>query len=213
MWPESTWWSSEFPPLPASVTSTPSIHISAVAVQGSALYPRPLTESAGRSMLQGGLISVHVRNSTGESLVVRTDGSEPFKFTVPRGLRRAPENADWVSVALQCEYWNVTSQSWQRDGVDALNVSSNGNVHCTSTHLTAFSSSTDFRIRVNTFSSRDITLEAFDPRSNPMVALLISMIAVFAVTFLFAWRHDSRMQRLDHDGLRELDFFDDEDGY
>ena len=45
----------------------------------------------------------------------------------------------------------MVSRTWQRDGVRAYGVQSDGTVLCNSTHLTAFSSSTEFRIRVSIF--------------------------------------------------------------
>merc|ERR1711871_1865493 len=98
-------------------------------------------------------MSIQVSNTTGGSLKINTNETHPFQFAIPRGNQSeaATVPSDAISTHL-CEYWDVMSRSWQRDGVRAYGVQSDGTVLCNSTHLTAFSSSTEFRIRVNTFS-------------------------------------------------------------
>ena len=195
-----------FPPIPENLATTADVRLSAIAVQGDALYPRNASVAdSDQSFIQGGLVSIHVRNSTGESLSVQTNGTHPFTFMVPRGVQtQVPET--YKVEGFVCEYWNADSDAWRRDGVRAFNLSS-GKVHCNSTHLTAFSSRTEFRVRVNTFSGRDISLGAFDPNSNPMMALVIAVLAAFLALYPLAWTHDRRMKRLDSDGCRELAFW------
>ena len=203
-----------FPPLPNGFAATPTVALSFVAIQGSSLYPssaRPASVggASGKTRVQGGLVSIQVRNSTGEILSVQTNETHPFRFTIPGGnTSRGQEDAKEMSiVAADCEYWSVSNLSWRRDGVRAFAVRTDGSVSCNSTHLTAFSSNTEFRVRVNTISAEDLSASAFDPSSNPMSALLLGLLAVFAMLYPVAWRHDRRMKRLDKDGMIEISFW------
>ena len=197
----------EFPPLPHNLTSAPLVRLSGIVLQGSALFPynaSMFTPRSGWSTQRGGVVSIHVLNASGQSLDVKTNETHPFKFTVPRGSQEL-SGSDFK--AFQCEYWDVASESWARDGVQANGIDEDGIVQCNSTHLTAFSSNVEFRVRVNTFSSEDLTIEAFDPRSNPVTALIISVVALFLVLLPLAHHHDRRMLRQDRDGASQLAFW------
>ena len=200
-----------FPPLPSNVSSTESLRVSAVSVQGNSLYPKSLSVediSGSSTVVQGGLVSIQVRNATGGSLKIYTNETHPFQFAIPRGNQSeiAGAPADSVSYHL-CEYWDVVSRTWQRDGVRAYGVQSDGTVLCNSTHLTAFSSSTEFRIRVNTFSNEDLSAAAFSPGSNPMMILIICLFSAFAIAYPFARTFDEKIKRQDHDRRKEVHFW------
>ena len=200
-----------FPPLPSNVSSTESLRVSAVSVQGNSLYPKSLSVediSGSFTVVQGGLVSIQVRNTTGGSLKIYTNETHPFQFAIPRGNQSeiAGAPADSVSYHI-CEYWDVVSRTWQRDGVRAYGVQSDGTVLCNSTHLTAFSSSTEFRIRVNTFSNEDLSAAAFSPGSNPMMILIICLFSAFAIAYPFARTFDEKIKRQDHDRRKEVHFW------
>ena len=112
--------------------TTSGIQVSAIAIQGSTLYPVNL--SAGNvtgpppdRVQGGGLLVIELRNSTGETL--RIDNvSRLFVFTVPRanssvGLDRT---SNLVQAGALCSYWDPATKSWKYDGLNATNVTEDG---------------------------------------------------------------------------------------
>ena len=64
-----------------------------------------------------------------------------------------------------------------------------------------------FRLAINTFSHRDLSIEAFDPRKNHLSGLVAALLVVFALAYPIARCYDARIKQKDVDGSREVAFW------
>eukprot|EP00466_Bigelowiella_natans_P020413 jgi/Bigna1/134157/aug1.24_g8865 len=163
-------------------------------------YPSPNQSSSVRAQPKAALIIAGVevgnRSSGFNNSVPRSD---PYIIEIPYNLT----TAQMQDSSPQCQFWDKRRRRWSDEGVSTMGVYKDQRgkrLVCASTHLTAFSSSLEFKISVNTISAEDVTLEAFST-SNPAFVLCVVVLSILASAVVLGGQVDkakSRSSSMEH---------------
>lgn len=145
------------------------------------------------STRMSGIVSATVWQE-GEEVTENT-ASTPYYIFIPMDIGENDTRDDF-----DCMYYNDSAKEWQYSGLNLTRfqrgkAADGAGIECASYHLTKFSTrqkvSTKFKVGINTFSSSDVTAEAFS-FDNPVAAFSFGALLVYMVLLAFAARLDKR---------------------